>query len=198
MARRLPGHAPGFTLLELLFVVATSGTLAALAVPLSLRALDDFHTRSAARYLAQRIGSARFDAIRRSTTHGMRFVAGPSDYELTTVADGNRNGLRTSELASGVDRVLSEPERIGTHFSGVAFGFHEGVPDADGQPAGTSDGVRIGASRLLAVNPDGTATSGTLYLRGRGRSQYAVRVFGVTGRVRVLKFDAIRQRWTDM
>jgi type II secretory pathway pseudopilin PulG len=198
MARRLPGHAPGFTLLELLFVVATAGTLAVLAVPFSLRALDDFQTRSAARHLAQRIGSARFDAIRRSTAHGLRFVPGPTDYMMTTVEDGNRNGLRTSELASGVDRVLGEPERIDAHFRGVSFGFHEGVPDADGHPAGTSDGVRIGTSRLLAVNPDGTATSGTLYLRGPGRSQYAVRVLGITGRVRILKFDAMRYRWTDV
>ena len=198
MARRLHGHAPGFTLLELLFVVAIAGTLAAIVVPHSLRALDDFYTRSAARHLAQRIGSARFDAIRRSTTHGLRFVPGTPDYTMVSVADGNRNGLRTSELASGVDRVLGEPERIDAHFNGVSFGLHEGVPDADGHPAGSLDGVRIGASRLLAVNADGTATSGTLYLRGPGRSQYAVRVLGVTGRVRVLKFDVFRHRWTDV
>jgi prepilin-type N-terminal cleavage/methylation domain-containing protein len=198
MARRLHGPASGFTLLELLFVVAIAGTLTAIAVPYSLRALDDFHTRSAARHLAQRIGTARFDAIRRATTHGVRFTAGTPDYTLTTVVDGNRNGLRTAELASGVDRVLSEPERIDTHFAGVSFGLHEGVPDADGHAAGSLDGVRIGASRLLSVNADGTATSGTLYLRGRGRSQYAVRILGVTGRVRILKFEAARRIWIDM
>jgi prepilin-type N-terminal cleavage/methylation domain-containing protein len=198
MARGLDGRASGFTLLELLFVVAIAGTLAAIAVPHSLRALDDFQTRSAARHLAQRIGSARFDAIRRATAHGLRFTAGAPDYTMTTVADGNRNGVRTSELASGIDRVLSEPERIDAHFSGVSFGLHEGVPDADGHAAGSLDGVRIGASRLLVVNADGTATSGTLYLRGRGRSQYAVRVLGVTGRIRVLKFDSIRHRWSDV
>ena len=169
-----------------------------MAVPYSLRALDDFQTRSAARHLAQRIASARLDAIRRSTAHGLRFVPESSDYTLTAVADGNGNGVRTTELVSGVDRVLSEPERIGTHFGGVSFGFHEGVPDADGNAAGSLDGVRIGASRLLVMNADGTASSGTLYLRGRGRSQYAVRVLGVTGRVRVLRFDAIRNRWFDV
>ncbi|HET7698318.1 MAG TPA: prepilin-type N-terminal cleavage/methylation domain-containing protein [Vicinamibacterales bacterium] len=194
MARRLHGH-PGFTLLELLFVAAIAGTLTAIAVPRSLRALDDFHTRSAARYLAQRIAAARVDAIRRGCAHGLRFAASAADYTITVVADGNRNGVRTSELASGVDRVLGEPERIDGHFPGVSFGLHEGVPDADGGPAGTLDGVRIGTARLLIVNVDGTATSGTLYLRGPSRSQYAVRVLGVTGRVRVLRFDAVRSRW---
>lgn len=198
MARRLHDRTPGFTLLELLFAVAIAGTLTALAIPYSLRALDDFSTHSAARYLARRLIAARVDAIRRSTAHGFGFAPENSGYTLTPVADGNGNGVRTSELGSGVDRVLGEPERIDAHFAGVSFGFHQGVPDVDGNPSGSLDGVRIGASRLLVMNTDGTATSGTLYLRGPGRSQYAVRVFGVTGRVRVLRFDAIRNRWVDV
>jgi len=198
MARRLRGHAPGFTILELLFVVAITATLSALAVPHSLRALDDFRTRSAARYLAQRIGTARFDAIRRSATHGLRFTPAAADYSMAAVADGNRNGLRTAELTSGVDRVLTEPELLAWHFAGVAFGLVEGVPDADGHPAGSTDGVRLGPSRILAINADGTATSGTLYLRGGGRTQYAVRVLGVTGRVRLLRFDLFQGRWLDV
>jgi hypothetical protein len=80
----------------------------------------------------------------------------------------------------------------------VALGILDGVPDADGQPANGPDGVRLGASKLLSMNPDGTASSGTLYLHGRGRTQYAVRVLGVTGRVRVLKFDFVKGKWGDV
>ena len=67
------------------------------------------------------------------------------------------------------------------------------VPAANG-----SDGVRLGVSRLLSMNADGTSSSGTLYLHGRERTQYAVRVLGVTGRVRVLKFDFVKGRWGDV
>ena len=67
------------------------------------------------------------------------------------------------------------------NFTGVTFGIVEGVPDADGQPAAGSDGVRVGVSRLLTMNPDGTSSSGTVYVRGRDRSQYAVRVLACDG-----------------
>jgi prepilin-type N-terminal cleavage/methylation domain-containing protein len=198
MARGICGHHPGFTILELLFVVAIAGTLTTIAVPQGLRALDDFRTRAAARYLAQRIADARLSAIRRSASHGLRFEPASPDYRVSLVADGNGNGLRTAEIQRGIDRPLTEPELLGWHFADVTFGIQDDVPDADGRPANGSDGVRVGASKLLSMNPDGTSSSGTLYVHGRARSQYAIRVFGATGRVRVLKYDYVRRRWVDL
>jgi prepilin-type N-terminal cleavage/methylation domain-containing protein len=197
MARRLCGLTPGFTILELLFVLAIAGTLTTIAVSQSLRALDDFRARSAARYLAQRLGNARLGAIKRSFAHGLRFETGSPDYRITSVVDGNANGLRTADIQSGIDRTLTPPELLTWHFQGVVFGILDGVPDADGQPANGTDGVRVGASKLLAMNADGTSSSGTLYVHGRTRAQYAVRVLGVTGRVRILRFDHVRRRWMD-
>jgi len=114
------------------------------------------------------------------------------------VADGNGNGLRSTEITRGIDKILSDPERLDMHFSGVAFGILDGVPDADGQPANGPDGVRLGTSKILSLNPDGTGSSGTLYIHGRQRSQYAIRMLGVTGRIRVLKFDFVKGRWSDV
>jgi type II secretory pathway pseudopilin PulG len=197
MARQLRGFTPGFTILELLLALAIAGTLTTMAVPQGLRALDDFRARSAARYLAQRLGDARLSAIKRSLAHGLRFEPGAPDYRLSSVVDGNGNGLRLPDLDRGLDRTLTSPELLGSHFQDVAFGILDGVPDADGRPANGGDGVRVGTSNLLAMNPDGTSTSGTLYVRGRHRAQYAVRVLGVTGRVRVLKFDHVGRRWMN-
>jgi type II secretory pathway pseudopilin PulG len=197
MARGLRGHTTGFTILELLFTIAIAGTLTAMAVPQGLRALDDFRTRAAARYLAQRLGDARLSAIKRSVSHGLRFEAVAADYHVSMVADGNGNGLRTLEIQRGTDRTLTPAEPLGWHFPGVAFGILDEVPDADGRPANGTDGVRVGTSKLLSMNPDGTSSSGTVYVHAE-RAQYAVRVLGVTGRVRILKYDYVRRRWVDL
>jgi len=188
----------GFTLIELLLAIAIIGTLTVMAIPQGLRAAGDLRTREAAQYMARRLASARFQAIKRSTAHGFRFEPVGDDYRLTPVADGNRNGLRTADLQSGIDRTLGDPELLGGHFAGVSLGLWDGVPDADGLPAGGTDGVRFGASKLVALNADGSCSSGTLYIRGPAHSQYAVRLLGATGRIRLLKFDAAGGLWVAL
>ena len=188
----------GFTLIELLLAIAIIGTLTVMAIPQGLRAAGDLRTREAAQYMARRLASARFQAIKRSTAHGFRFEPVGDDYRLTPVADGNRNGLRTADLQSGIDRTLGDPELLGGHFAGVSLGLWDGVPDADGLPAGGTDGIRFGASKLVALNADGSCSSGTLYIRGPAHSQYAVRLLGATGRIRLLKFDAAGGLWVAL
>ena len=66
----------------------------------------------------------------------------------------------------------------------------------DGLRNTSTDGVRIGTPKILTISPDGTATSGTLYVQG-ARAQYAVRVLGATGRTRVLKYEPGSRSWVS-
>jgi prepilin-type N-terminal cleavage/methylation domain-containing protein len=194
---RAADSSRGFTLTELVLALAMMSTLAAVAIPSGLRMLDDYRARSAAAYLAHRLGRARIEAIRRSTFTGLRFEAMVDDYRFTAVADGNGNGLRTSDILGGVDTALGPAEMLAWNFPSVTFGLLPGIPDADGSTAGGTDGVRVGVSRIVSMNPNGSATSGTLYLHGRRRAQYAVRVLGATGRVRTIKYLEGERRWSE-
>ena len=190
-SRRYP--AAGYTLLEILLVIGLVGTLAATAVPLASTTVDHLHTAAAARHVAGRIAMARLDAVRRATTTALRFEAWGDDYVFSSVVDGNGDGVRASDVARGIDRVLSAPERLANQFPGAMFGVLPGVPDLDGAQ-GTTDGVRIGATSFLSLSPNGSATSGTLYIHGK-RRQYAVRILGATGRVRLFEYDTGARRW---
>jgi Tfp pilus assembly protein FimT len=182
------------SLIEVLLATALAATLAGIAVPLTSSALDDLRTAGAARHVASRISTARIDAVTRSATAAIRFEADDGDYVLTSVLDGNGNGVRTAEIRNGTDPTTSRPERLRDNYAGVRFGLKSGIPDLDGN-TGTTDGVRIGAARILSLAPNGSATSGTLYLHGR-RAQFAIRVLGATGRARVFEYDEGARTWT--
>lgn len=168
-----------------------------MAIPEGVRARDEYRTRGAAQYLASRVGQARLGAIRRARFVGLRFESVPGDYAFTSVEDGNGNGLKTAEILAGTDPSVTRAERLDAKFEGVAFGILAGVPDADGAPVDSPDGVRLGSAAILSMNPNGSSSSGTLYVHGRERTQYAVRVLGATGRVRVLKFVETSRRWVE-
>jgi type II secretory pathway pseudopilin PulG len=186
----------GATYLELLFALSIVTTLTATAVPWVGDAIDEMRTGMAARYIAARIGAARLEAVRRSAAMALRFEGSGSDYRFALCADGNANGIRSAEIREGVDPVLGPFERLQDRFSGVRFELGPGIPDADGDPGTGDDGVRIGRARILTMSSDGTATPGTLYIRGR-RTQYAVRILGVTGRTRMLQYSAGDRSWTS-
>jgi hypothetical protein len=186
----------GFTVIELLFAIAAGVAVAALAIPIGGDALDDMRTRGAARYLAGRVAAARLGAVNRSRATGLRFLTASPDYAFAAFVDGNGNGVRTADIQAGIDTPLGPARQLGFDFRSVHFGLALGLPDVDGVRNTSSDGVRIGTPRILTMSPDGTATSGTLYVQGV-RAQYAVRVLGATGRTRVLKYESGSRSWVS-
>lgn len=183
----------GFSLVELIFALALASLLVGLAVPVVGDVVDRFRTAGAARYLAGRVMRARMEAIKRSTPVALRFEMVASEYVFRCYADGNGNGVRTADIQQGIDAPLTPEERLGDNFPDVRFELMPGLADIDGV-SGRAEGVRIGIPRILTVSPDGTATSGTLYIRGR-RAQYAVRVLGATGRTRVFQYNPGDRTW---
>lgn len=196
-ARRIGGQ-PGFTALELLFGLALIATVAGISVPPVLRALDDYRADGAARYVATRLHQARVEAVLRSADVGAKFLLADGAWAFRVYVDGNRNGVLTSDIQSGVDRPLHAVERLPDSFAGVDFGTLPDLPpiDSGGSPPG-SDPIRLGSGDIATFSPDGTSSSGSLYLRSRTK-QYVVRIFGDTGKTRLLAFDQTVGQWKPL
>ena len=186
----------GWSLVELVMVIGVSLVVGALALaafaPLGARA----RAIGAARYLAALLQRERMEAVRTGRVCGLRFDDDGSAIGFVRVADGNGNGLRSAEIAGGIDPMRGPRMRLADAFAGVRFAIVDDVPSIDGGPglAAGDDPVRLG-SPLLAFAPTGSATSGTLYVASADRQQFAVRVLGPTGRVRIFEFERATARW---
>jgi prepilin-type N-terminal cleavage/methylation domain-containing protein len=184
----------GQTLPELLVTLALLGVMAAFATPSVMAARDAARARSAADRLSSLLHLARFEAVKRHVNVALRFGTEASGNEYALYADGNGNGVRTADIDSGADPRIGPLERIEQECPGVRFAIDESVSSMDGEAVGT-DPIRLGRSRMLSFTPIGTSSSGTVYLLGRGRRQFAVRVLGPTGRIRSLEYDFASASW---
>jgi prepilin-type N-terminal cleavage/methylation domain-containing protein len=186
----------GFSLLEVLVAIAVMAIVAGIAVPFAHNSVDRSRAAAAANYVAARLALARFEAVKRTAFVAIRFIPGGGGYFLQAYVDGNANGVLTSDIAMGIDSAISTEERIDYHFPGISFGIHPYVTALDpGQLLDPNDPIHIGSSTLLSFNPNGSSTSGTLFIRGQRFSQFAVRILGATGRTRVFEFDFGRGTW---
>jgi hypothetical protein len=162
--------------------------LTAAAVPQALATLDGSRALAAARYLSSRLAFTRMQAVTRARTVAIRFDRDPLGYRMATYMDRNHNGVRTRDIEAGIDPQVEAPVRLFQLFPGVDFALVlEGRAD---------DPIQLGNTTLLSFGPTGTASSGSVYVRGRDGSQYAVRVLGATGRTRLLRYDDRRHAWS--
>jgi type II secretory pathway pseudopilin PulG len=190
--------AAGYSLIELVFVAGLIATLSAVAIPELLATIDAFRALGAAHYISTRLYRARGEAVMRSADVAMRFVRSDGRYQFAVYVDGNRNGVRGADIDRGIDRRLGPVERLGDSFSGVDFGAIQGLPPVDeGGNAPEDDPIRLGSSDGVTFTAMGTATSGSLYVRSRG-TQYVIRIFGQTGKTRILQFNTRTWQWMSL
>jgi hypothetical protein len=130
---------------------------------------------------------ARAQAVSRSTSIALRFLMTPSGVSISVIQDGNRDGVRTRDIDLQIDRLIEAPIWLSQLFPGVEIGL---TPQTPG-----SDPVQLGGTNLMSFTPHGTASSGSLYIRGRDGTQWMVRVLGATGRTRVLRYVPASSEW---
>jgi type II secretory pathway pseudopilin PulG len=187
----------GYSLVEVLFALTLLATLGGLAVPQLLATIDHVRAAGAVRYLTTRLHQVRTEAVVRSKDVALQVTQTSEGYSFAAYLDGNGDGIRTHDIQNGTDPRITRPERLPDHFSGVDFGVLPELPSPDGSSAAPgSNPIKLGSSNILTFTPLGTSSSGSLYVRSKGNSQYVIRILGETGKTRVLRFDSRCRQWT--
>ena len=187
----------GTSLTELVVALGVATTVAAMSLPHLTAGRDQWRAAAAARYLAAVFQTTRMNAIQRGADIGVRFEPVGGRYGWRVYADGNGNGISSSDIASGIDPGLDARQELPALFPGVDFGAPAGVPQVDSTSPVGSDPIRFGSSDLASFSPEGTSSSGTVYLLSRAGHLWAIRVLGATARVRIVRFDTVRQAWVQ-
>lgn len=198
--RREWGEVYGWSLIELLLVIG----LVAIISGIAIAGVDDVVGRArewgAVRFVAGRVRLLRAEAVQRSRNVAWQFVREGDGVRFRVCVDGDGDGVRAADLAAGVDQAMGPWEELGQRFAGLQFGLAvsgPGLEAGDASVEAGSDPLRLGATDMMTFGADGAGSSGTLYLCSRRGRQFAVRVNGLTGRVRVFEYQVGGGRWVE-
>lgn len=185
----------GLSLLELVVAMALTLVLAGLGLAAAETLRQRAEGLAAARYLAGRLMATRLAAIETAAGHAIWFEETSGGFVFRQLRDANGNGVRLGDVADGIDHAL-HAERLADRFPQALIGLVASVTDEGGAPlpAG-SPPVTFVPGGLASFRPTGTGSSGTVYVGTRKGRQFAVRLYGPTGRLRVLEYDPGGRQW---
>lgn len=169
--------------------------LLGVGLPSMRHSVEARRTQDAAAFLAGQFRLARQRAVMSGQHVAVVFddVAGEVGWRVCR--DLDRDGVSRVDITAGIDRCDGPPRQLSSQFAKVRVGYAPGVPGLDGEPNAAP--LRFGVSQMAVFSPAGTSSSGSIAVHGDGVTQGAVRVSGVTGRTRVLRFDGGHRLWVE-
>ncbi|HYN41720.1 MAG TPA: hypothetical protein VE129_08090 [Thermoanaerobaculia bacterium] len=196
----LRSHRParGITLLELLTTLA----ILSLTAGLTSAAVHTFagmtSLRAATHEIASVFSQARNRALFRNGYSGVKWIARDGDLTLEIHDDGDGDGVRNDDIASGVDPLVFGPVSTRNRWPKVTVAFIPGflARDPKGNPVGDlSDPIRFGSSDIASFSPAGDCSPGSVWL-GDGRSRQAlVRLTPGSATIGIYEWVASRRTW---
>ncbi|MEP6993908.1 MAG: GspH/FimT family protein [Acidobacteriota bacterium] len=194
----LPSQA-GVALPELLLWMVLAAWVLALTTAGAPRLKESVAIRSAVHETTVAFYRARSSAISRNRNVALKFRKNGPRYEWTVYADGNGNGVLSSEITNGVDPAIGVylPWSRNDVFPGIMTGVRVPDPGSPGHYLDRiDDPIRFNSSDICSFSGMGESTPGSVYLWD-GRDRMAVvRVLGSTARVRTLYYRRGEKGWT--
>ncbi len=174
MIRRRRGPRRGFSLLEILLVLAVFVVISAMAIPATTSLFSGQQLRSAADIVRARFSDARVRAIKTGDVYAFFYKPGGGDYWIAPMVSGFRS------LASGT----TPPSHQYLLENQITFSEGETAQDARSTAtAENADAARDQYSqyRPILFYPDGTSQNATILLQARNGLRIQVNLRGLTG-----------------
>jgi hypothetical protein len=176
-------------------MVAAFGLL--LVTPGVLQLRQSIAIRSAVHETTVAFFRARTYAVSRGRNVGLKFRRNGSRWEWALYGDGNGNGVRTAEIASGVDRSLGVyyPWSRGDVLPGIMTVTRVPDPGSRGYLDRIDDPIRFNNSDICSFSPIGESTPGSVYLWDAHDRMAVVRVYGQSAKIRTLYYRRGERGW---
>jgi len=195
-------RSAGFTLIDLLIVLAIAGFAVIAVYPSFARSTSVLRLELAARQVAGALHAARVYAITRSANVAVKFTTaedGTVTYSL--FRDGDGDGVLSRDIAAGKDPEVWRERRLDYLNQDIRVGIPAGRPPRHpGNPGrrldGTDDPIKFNKSDLASFSPIGRATPGSIYLTDPYGHLVVVRTFHLTGKITILTYDARTETWS--
>ncbi|NKB87959.1 MAG: hypothetical protein GKS06_07045 [Acidobacteria bacterium] len=186
-------RAVGSSLIELIVLLGVTAAVVTAVAPEWVSWRQSYRLQAATRHVALTIAAVQTRAAVEGVGYGLRFRGTATSAYWELIRDGDGDGIRAGDVRSGVDAVLRDVA-IADGFPGIGVGAPGTASSLSGGVA-PADGIAFGVSDTLSIRPEGSTTSGTLYLYNGLGEGGAVRIYGPTGRVSIWRFGAERGSW---
>ena len=196
----MPRHGQrGFTLNEMLIAIAILGMTVAVAFPKMMTLQRRAAARNAASEIRAIFHEARMRAVARASNCGVKFSKSADEWTYALYDDGDGDGIRNDDITSGVDRCFKTPRKV---LASLERRATIGLPpfaivDPDGDPLPPTKSPVAFNSTICSFSPTGESTPGTIYITDAIEDVYAIRSFGATARIRLLRWNAGKHKWVE-